>query len=106
MLASVYEASAPIDTPSTRTSATRYPAFGVKANVRLVPPSTDTFPDGDKAPFAPALAAMVYDGFASNVAAIVWLLVTFVKVYVATAPTDTPSTRTSMTWYPAVGVMV
>ena len=88
------------------TSTTRYPAFGVMMNVRLVPPSTDTLPDGDKAPFAPALAVMVYDGFASNIAAIVWLLVTFVKAYVAAAPTDTPSIRTSMIWYPAVGVMV
>ena len=69
----------------------------------MVPPSTDTVP-GDMVPFAPALAVMVYEGFGPKVAAIVWLAVMFVKEYVVTAPMDTPSTWTSASGYPAVGV--
>src|SRR5512143_3686693 len=105
ILTKVYVVKGPADAPSMFTSTIRYPAFGVMVNVLLVPPSAETVP-GDIVPFAPALAVMVYDGFASNVAAIVGLLVTFVKVYVPTAPTDTPSTWTSRIWCPAVGVMV
>jgi hypothetical protein len=34
------------------------------------------------------------------------LAVTLLKVYVVTAPTDVPSTRTDATLYPELGVMV
>ena len=34
----------------------------------------------------------------AKLAAIVWATVTFVNVYVVTAPTELPSTSTSSTW--------
>ena len=48
---------------------------------------------------------VVLDLFIAKLVAIVWLAVTLVKVYDVTAPTDVPSTVTSVSVYPAVGVI-
>ena len=43
---------------------------------------------------------VVLDLFIAKLVAIVWLAVTLVKVYDVTAPTDVPSTVTSVSVYP------
>ena len=58
---------------------------------------TTTAPAGVIEPLAPALAVIV-NVLIAKLAAIVWLASTFVKLYVVTAPTLTPSTSTSSTW--------
>ncbi|TMG82452.1 MAG: hypothetical protein E6H78_14685 [Betaproteobacteria bacterium] len=65
-------------------------------NVWLATALTVTLPAGEILPLAPADAAMV-NVLIAKLAAIVWLAMTLLKVYVDTAPTDTPSTRTSAT---------
>jgi hypothetical protein len=56
----VYEVTEPFETPSTTTSATRYPAFGVTVNCPLEPLVMVTLPEGEMEPFAPALAVIVF----------------------------------------------
>jgi hypothetical protein len=56
----VKELTAPTDDPSTRTSAMRYPEFGVIVNVWVAPPLTATAPDGETEPPGPADALIVY----------------------------------------------
>ena len=65
--------------------------------VWLAPELTDTAPLGVIDPLEPALAVTVKVSMA-KVAAMVWLAVTFEKVYEATAPTEVPSTVTFATW--------
>ena len=74
-------------------------------NTWFAPLFTITEPEGVILPFAPADAVMV-KVFGVKDDDIVWLAVTFVKVYVPTAPTDDPSTNTLATWYPVLAVMV
>ena len=50
--------------------------------------------------------AWLSTGVTANDAAIVWFAEMFRKLYVVTAPTDTPFTSTSCTWKPLLGVMV
>ena len=52
------------------------------------------------------LVAPLAQAEAVNVAEMVWFAVTLENVYVPTAPTDVPSTRTLTTLYPDDGVMV
>jgi hypothetical protein len=56
-------------------------------------------------PLPLALAVMV-KGLTAKLAEMVWFAVTFEKLYVVTAPADTPSTSTVETWYPVEGVIV
>ena len=63
----------------------------------MAPRLTVTVPLGLMEPLAPALAVTVKVSMA-KVAAIVWLAVTFEKVYEVTAPTEVPSTVTFATW--------
>ena len=49
------------------------------------------------APWSPAVGVIVYVSIA-NVALIVWSAVTLVNVWLVTAPTEPPSTRTSAMW--------
>ncbi len=64
-----------------------------------------TVPLGEITPLEPADELIVYV-LAVNVAEMVWLEVTFVKVYVLTAPTEPPSTSTSEIVYPVLAAMV
>ena len=64
-----------------------------------------TVPLGVIAPLEPADELIVYV-LAVNVAEMVWLEVTFVKVYVLTAPTELPSTSTLEIVYPVLAAMV
>ena len=57
------------------------------------------------APFVPA-AGVIVKVPEVNVAEIVWLAVTSVKVWLTTAPIDAPSTFTLATWYLVAGVIV
>jgi hypothetical protein len=58
-LLKVYVVTAPTDEPSTRTSDTLYPEFGVMVKVRLEPCDRITEPDGEMDPLLPADAVMV-----------------------------------------------
>ena len=42
----------------------------------------------------------------ANVALMVWFAVTFVNVWLVTAPTEAPSTSTFATWNPAIAPIV
>src|SRR5205085_2182780 len=101
----VNAAIAPADVPSITTFAIVWHASAAIENDWLAPHVTATAPDGVIEPPAPALAVMVNDGVA-NVAAIVWLAVTFANVYAATAPTEPPSTVTSAIVWQASGAIV
>src|SRR5882672_11907026 len=80
-------------------------ASGVIVNAWFAPQPTATLPVGLMAPPAPAEAAIVYE-IRLKLAVIVWFAPTFVNVWLPTAPTETPSTRTSaMVWH-ASGVIV
>jgi hypothetical protein len=82
-----------------------YPVPGVIVNILLDPELTETAVAGEIVPPVPAVGVIV-KLLSAKVALMVWLAVTLVKVYVATAPTDTPSTRTFAMPYPAPGDMV
>ena len=70
----------PNEIPSTTTSSRWKQAFAVIVKAWLPPHGTFTMPLGVKVPLAPLDAAIAYVGEAMNVADIVWLVVTFVKV--------------------------
>jgi len=57
-------------------------------NFWSAPPNTDTLPDGEMLPCAPALAVMVNDGFEANVAAMDMFVVISLMRYELTAPFD------------------
>ena len=69
------------------------------------PEYTVKVPLGLMMPPGPAEALMVL-GLALNDAAIVWLAATLLKVYVAIAPLETPSTVTSASVKPSLAAMV
>src|SRR5438093_296845 len=75
------------------------------AKIWFDPQSTETEPAGDMEPWAPALAKIDFVSTA-KLAAMVWLAVTFAKLYLLTGPTEAPSTSTSAMWWQAPGVIV
>ena len=81
---------------------------GVIANAWSLPLLTVTEPAGVIVPCAPAEAWImcVPWGIAANEADIVWLEITFVKVYEVREPTEEPSMSTSETRYPLLGCML
>ena len=89
----VKELTAPMDEPSTSTSAIRYPVLAVIEKVWFEPPLTATAPEGDMEPPVPA-DALIVNVLTAKLADIVWLEVTLVKVYELTAPSEAPSTST------------
>src|SRR6185295_13001811 len=74
--------------------------------VWLPPHGTVVAPFGLIEPLAPAEALMVYGPRAANVALIVWLACTLLKVKLVIAPCDTPSTSTLATAKQALGTML
>src|SRR5438067_8564504 len=105
-LLKLYEVTAPCETPSTSTLAIVWQESGVMVKPLLAPQLTPTTPLGLIAPPAPAEALMVKLPEEVNVALMVWLASTLVKVYVPTAPCETPSTSTSVMLAHGPGVMV
>src|SRR5258706_5819649 len=74
-------------------------------NVRFAPQFVTTAPVGLMVPFGPAEALITYV-VSAKLAEIVLPPATFVKVYDPTAPTETPSTRTSAIVWQASGAIV
>src|SRR5262249_7395394 len=79
-LVNVYEPTAPTDEPSTVTSATWNPEFGVIVKAWFAPCATTTAPLGAIEPFAPALAVIVNVELPAKLAVIVCFAVTLVNV--------------------------
>ena len=65
-------------------------------NVWLPPGGTLTAPLGVIVPPVPGVDVIVYDNPDSKVATMLWFAITFVNVYELTAPTEDPSTVTSL----------
>src|SRR5216117_1563184 len=80
-------------------------ASGVMVKAWCAPQLTVTEPLGEIEPPLPALAAMA-NVLTAKLAAIVWPAVTLVKVWLVTAPAETPSTITSAMVWQASGVIV
>ena len=80
--------------PSTVTCWMAWQSFGEIVNVWLPPQGTVIPPLGEIEAPASELALMEYGPSVENVALIAWLVMTFVNVYVDSAPRGTPSTVT------------